>query len=151
VVGASISGSDWRTSATTTIELSPGVVPGADDCLGPGQSFSPTEGDIVPSHVPVDELPALIQRTDPDYPRSAFARGIEDTIPVIVLVCRSGLVLDAYVPQGFLSLHPEVPIERDPKLVRAAIAAARQFVFRPARVAGEPVATWVGVSVPFRK
>ena len=150
-IGAGLSGPGWRTAATILISLTPGAVPGADDCLGPGQSFSPTAGDIVPSHAPVDEFPALIQRVDPDYPPSAFARGIEDTITVIVLVCRSGRVLDAYVPPGFLSLHPEVPVERDPKLVQAAIAAARQFVFRPARVAGEPVATWVGVSVPFRK
>jgi hypothetical protein len=134
---------------SVTIELAPGTAPGAEDCLGPGQSFTSTHGDFDSEHGLPDELPQLVQRAAPEYPRSALARGVEDTITVIALVCRSGRVLDAYVPPGFVSLHPEVPIERDPKLVQAAIAAAMQFGFRPARVAGEPIATWVGVSVPF--
>jgi TonB family protein len=97
-------------------------------------------------------LPELVHRVDPEYPRSSFARGIEDTLPVLVLVCRSGIVLDAYVtPSYLLGTRDEQPIERDPMLVKAALEAARQYVFKPAMAAGQPIAVWVHVPVAFRR
>jgi len=148
-VGAALSGPGWRTGTSILIDLTSGVVPGAEDCLGPGQLFSPTHGDIVtPPGLP-DELPELLQRVEPEYPRSPFVRGIEDVITVHALVCRTGRVLDAYAPQSFRSLHPEVPIEHDRKFVEAALAAVRLYVFKPALVAGQPIATWVAVPVRF--
>ena len=150
-VTASFSGSGSRASATTEIALTPSSVPGAADCLGPGQTFSTVLGDIEPGHRYADVLPELVQRVDPNYPRSAFARGIEDTLPVVVLVCRSGRILDAYVPASYLDIRDEQPIERDPKLVEAALAAARQYIFKPAMAAGQPIAVWVHVPVVFRR
>ena len=140
-----------RVSATTEIELIPGSVPGAEDCLGPGQSFSTRVAGIEPDYLPVDELPELIQRVEPEYPRSAFVRGIEDTIPIRALVCRSGRVLDAYLVPSFVDRGDTQPIERDPKLVEAAIAAVRQYVFKPGLVSGQAVALWVGTPVAFRR
>lgn len=150
-VTVAISGAGIRASATTEIELLPGSVPGAEDCLGPGQSFSTAVGDIEPAHAPVDELPRLIHTVDPEYPRSALARGIEDTIPVRALLCRSGRVLDAYVLPTYRVLGDDQPIERDPKLVEAALAAVRQYVFTPGTVSGHPVALWIHIPVAFRR
>lgn len=149
-VTAALSGPGIRTAVTAQIELLPSSIPGAADCLGPGQSFSPVLGTIEPGYTYSDELPELISRVEPDYPRSAFVRGIEDTIPISVLVCRSGRVLDAYALTSFLDLRDMVPVEHDPKLVEAALAAARQYVFKPALVQGQPIATWVHVPVSFR-
>jgi hypothetical protein len=148
-VGVGLSGPGWRDVVSIVLTLVPGVTPGAEDCLGPDQSFSATSGEIVtPGGLP-DELPELVQRVEPEYPRSALARGIEDVIGVQALVCRSGRVLDAYSPPSFRSLPPTDPIEHDPRLVAAAIAAVRQYVFKPALVSGQPIATWVAVQVRF--
>ena len=152
-VTAGFSGAGIRASATTEIELLPGSVPGAEDCLGPGQSFSTVMADVEPDYMHLDELPQLIQSVEPEYPRSAFARAVEDTIPIKALVCRSGRVLDAYaLPsyRGIVDANAQ-PIERDPKLVEAAVAAVRQYVFSPGRVGGQAVALWVNTAVAFRR
>jgi len=90
-------------------------------------------------------MPSLIRVVPPEYPASALARGIENTIPVHGLVCRSGTVLDAYVPPSFLDTR-DPPIERDPKLVEAALTAVRQYVFSRGEGAG-----WYSLSVVFRR
>lgn len=150
-VSAGFSGSGFRASATTDIELVPSSLPGAADCLGPGRSFSTVQGDIEPGYTMADELPEVIHCVEPDYPRSAFARGIEDTLPVRALVCRSGRVLDAFVPASYLDPRDTRPVERDPSLVEAALTAVRQYLFKPAMVAGQPFAVWVAVVVAFRR
>ena len=70
---------------------------------------------------------------------------------VLVLVCRTGRVVDAYVPPSYLARGDEQPIERDPKLVEAALAAVRQYIFKPAMAGGQPFAAWVTVPVAFRR
>ena len=150
-VGAGFTGGGIRVAATAEIELLPGSVPGAEDCLGPGQSFSTVTADIEPEYTYLDELPELIHRVEPEYPRSAFVRGVEDTIPMKALLCRSGRVLDAFAIPSYVNIGDLQPIERDPKLVEAAITAVRQYVFKPALAAGQAYAVWVGLSVPFRR
>jgi hypothetical protein len=79
-------------------------------------------------------------------------RGIEDTIHVRALICRSGRVLDAYALSSYRDTGANAqPIERDPKLVEAAVAAVRQYVFSPGIVAGQPVAVWINTAVAFRR
>lgn len=148
-VSASFSGSGSRARVTTEIELMPGSVPGAEDCLSPGQSFSTAAGGIEPGYS-YDQPPELIRRVDAVYPRSAFARGVESTLTVQAFICRTGRVLDAYVPPTYLDPRGE-PIERDPKLVEAALAAVRQYVFRPATLAGKPVSVYFATPVAFRR
>jgi hypothetical protein len=149
-IGVGISGGLLRTSASTEITLIPSSVPGSENCLGPDQSFSTTSGTIVPDYTFVDELPELIHRVEMQYPRSAQARGVEDTLMVMVLVCRTGHVLDAYAPYSYERIGDLHPIERDAKLVEAALAAARQFVFKPGLKSGQAMATWLGVPMSFR-
>jgi periplasmic protein TonB len=149
-VVAGFSHAGLRVSAIAEIELLPGTAPGAEDCLGPGQSYSTVTGGIVPDYQYVDELPELISRVEPEYPRSAWVRGIEDQIPVQALVCRSGRVLDARALESYRDIGGE-PVEHDPRFIEAALAAVRQFVFKPGLVGGQPVALWVGVPVRFRR
>lgn len=134
-VTAALTGHGVKTSVTTEIELMPGSVPGAEDCLGPGQSFSTTIGAVNLGPSPISDVPVLIRSVVPDYPRSALARGVEDTITVIALVCRTGRVLDAYAPTPYLDLEMTQPMERDPKLVEAAVEAVRRYEFSPATAA----------------
>jgi len=151
IVGISFSGPMGRGGASAEIELLPGSVAGAEDCLGPGQSYSTVVGGIEPEYIYLDELPELIHKVEPEYPRSSYVRGVEDTLTVKVLVCRLGKVLDAVVLQAFRTPSTREPIERDPKLVEAAVAAARQFVFKPGLVSGHAVAVWVHVPIAFRR
>ena len=147
-VTAVISGPGVRTSAVTLITLVPGSVAGAGDCLGPGQSYSTTSGTIVPEYRPPNEIPELIHSVAPEYPKSALTRGTTETILLNALVCRSGHVLDAYPmllrrgDNGNLD-----SVQQDPNVVEAALAAVRQYVFKPALVNGAPIAIWVTVSV----
>ena len=150
-VSVAISGSGVRATASTEIELTTSSVPGAADCLGPGQSFSKVVGDIEPGFTyDLDGLPELTRRVDPEYPMSAFARGVEDTIGVRAFVCRDGHVLDAHVLQSYLVPGGE-PILRDPQLVDAALAAVRQYTFKPATKGGQPIAFWIHLPVVFRR
>jgi hypothetical protein len=148
-VTGSFSRAGIRASATAEIELRAGSVPGAEDCLGPGQSFSTILGDIEPRYTQLDELPQLIQSVEPVYPRGAH--GIEETIVIRALLCRTGRVLDAYALPTYLSPGDDQPVERDPRLVKAAIDAVRQYVFSPGKVAGQPVATWFHTAVALRR
>jgi hypothetical protein len=152
-ISASISAHDVRASVSTEIDLIPGATRGTEDCLGPGQSFSSVMADLVPDYVFLDELPHGVSAVEPDYPRSAFVRGIEDTIPIKALVCRSGIVLDAQALPSYRHVPAigMVPIERDPELEDAAAAAVRQYRFAPGRVGGQAVAVWVHLGVPFRR
>lgn len=148
---ASISGPDGRASVSTEIELLPSSIAGVEDCLGPGQSFSTITPDIVPGYTSLDVLPGLLHKVEPEYPRSEFVRRVEDTIPVRSLVCRSGRVIDAYVPQRFRGPAGTEPIESDPGLVEAALTAARQYVYSPGMVAGHAIAVWVDTFIAFRR
>jgi hypothetical protein len=151
LISVSLSGAGVKTLVTTEIELLPGSVAAAADCLGPGQSFSTIVADILPHSESFDESPSILQRVEPVYPRSAFVRGHEDIIPVRTLVCRTGRVIDAYVPPAYLDADGEMPVARDPKLVEAALTAVRQYVFRPAIVSGQPIAFWIDIPISFHK
>jgi protein TonB len=85
----------------------------------------------------VDELPAPVHQVVPDYPTLAKEAGVTGVVTVHLLVGRDGHVRDVQVDpkHGILLLND------------AAIAAARQWVFTPARTNGHPVEVWV--TVPF--
>ena len=148
-VSATLSGT--KTSVTTEISLVPSSLPGAADCLGPGQTYSTVLGAIEPGYTYAEVLPELISRVEPEHPRSALARGVDDTLPVSVLVCTSGRVLDAYLVANYRDPRDLEPIEHDPKLVASALTAARQFVFKPAMASGQAIAVWVHVPISFRR
>jgi len=127
-------------SAEAFIDLRPGSVPGADGCLGPGQTWGASGRG--PDYVYMEELPEPITRVTPEYPTRVAARHLSGHLVVNVLLCRTGHVLDATAtwPVG------ATPI---PELEALAVDAARQWVFKPGLVGGQPVATTVAIPFTF--
>ena len=89
-----------------------------------------------PDFVPYDRAPQLINRVTPRYPEAARQAGLEGTVWVKILVDEKGKV-------------PKVEIVRSDAEIfnQPALEAAKQFVFTPALLNGEPVCVWV--SIPF--
>jgi len=89
--------------------------------------------------VPSSANPQLTHFAKPDYPALARRSGLEGTVLVKVLVGTDGKVVDAVVLRG---VHP--------LLERAALAAARRCVFKPARQREIPVKAWIAVPYTFK-
>jgi len=88
-------------------------------------------------YVYVEELPEVISKVEPTYPDDARQAGVEGMVMVQALVGKDGFVKDARAIQSI------------PMLDEAAVDAVRQWVFKPARSKGQPVAVWVAVPVRF--
>jgi protein TonB len=86
--------------------------------------------------VKVDEFPVPISSVTPERPSDGVF-GVEGTVMVWALVDRNGRVKETRVT------HPYS------KLEKAAQAAARHWVFRPARANGRPIAVWVRIPLRF--
>lgn len=102
------------------------------DCHGEGQAV-PHFGD----YNYVEELPEAIVRVPPVYPDLAREAGVDGTVMVQARVCACGEV-------DSMSVVKSIPM-----LDEAAKTAVRQWIFKPALVAGEPVSVWVGVPIKF--
>jgi TonB family protein len=125
--------------AEADVDLVPGLFPGAQDCLGEGQSWSTTARGL--DYVPVDRLPVATSAVEPEYPKWAEARGLKGSLVVNALLCRSGRVLDAWVtwPEG---------AEPVPDLESLALSAVRKWSFTPASFRDSPRA--IVVAIPFQ-
>lgn len=88
-------------------------------------------------YVYVEELPVAITTVPPVYPEAARKQNIDGTVLVQALVGEDGLVKDVHVVKSI------------PPLDEAAMDAVRQWVFKPARTKGKPVAVSVAVPVKF--
>lgn len=88
-------------------------------------------------YVYVEELPEAVTKVPPVYPANAREAGVAGTVMVQVLVLEDGSVGDVRVVGSI------------PMLDEAAIAAARQWRFKPALSAGRPVSVWVAVPIRF--
>jgi protein TonB len=91
-------------------------------------------------YVYTDELPVPISQVKPVYPEMALEAGVEGKVVVRVLVSKEGRVLDAIVDPAF-----DVPMLRE-----AALAAARQWTFKPALSNNKPVPVWTAIPFKFR-
>lgn len=123
----------------------PEGVSGLGDSVG-GGSWGVPEGTgtgwlepaPAPEFIEVAEIPPVpVEQPAPIYPELARLSGIEGRVIVRVTVGITGKVEEATVVVGAHELLDE-----------AALAAARQWVFVPARQQSVPVATWV--HIPFR-
>lgn len=83
------------------------------------------------------ELPEVMKRVPPVFPREARQEGVSGEVFVQLLVSREGTVRDAFVVSGPESL-------RD-----AALDAVWQWRFKPASNADQPVAVWVMLPIKF--
>ncbi|MCK4415469.1 MAG: energy transducer TonB [Candidatus Eisenbacteria sp.] len=79
--------------------------------------------------VAYDSPPKLIHAEQPDYPELAMQGEAEGKVDVVVTIDENGRVIDVYIAS---STANEV-------LQRAALEAARKFLFRPARQRDVPV------------
>ncbi len=68
---------------------------------------------------------------------------------VLALVCRTGIVLDAYAPLRVGNPGEPHLVPQDPELAEAAIASVRHCVFRPGMSSGQAMACWVACPVRF--
>jgi TonB family protein len=88
--------------------------------------------------VNVEVMPESLREVEPIYPSMAQELGMSGLVMVHMLVGRNGRVLGAVVDER----------TNDPMFNEASLAAARQWVFRPASNNGRTVAVWV--TVPFK-
>ncbi|MDD3643517.1 MAG: TonB family protein [Candidatus Krumholzibacteria bacterium] len=87
-----------------------------------------------------DEPPQLIKYVSPKYPSLARQANIEGTVLLRVVVGVDGKVEQASV----------ITSDCTPAMEKAAIAAARQFVFKPAKQRTVPVRASMAVPIRFK-
>lgn len=85
----------------------------------------------------VDELPVSVHAPKPEYPDLARQAGVEGTVILQVLVNREGKVIEVILRRS------------SPMFDEAAEKAIRQWRFRPAILANQPVPSWVTIPVRF--
>lgn len=97
-------------------------------------------GDELPKfgeYVYVEELPEAVEKVPPAYPEWARQKNVEGTVLVQALVGRDGRIKDTKIVKSI------------PELDDYAVAAVRQWRFKPATAKGSPVAVWVAIPVKF--
>jgi len=85
----------------------------------------------------VDDLPNISRRVRPTYPPGFESQRIGGAVTVHALVGENGRVRDAFCE------------EQDRGFNEPALTAVRQWIFKPARCGGRPVAVWVVVPIKF--
>ena len=95
---------------------------------------------VVEDATVVDQLPVVVSRVDPEYPRLAREAGLEGRVWISALVNEQGRVANANVHQscGTKSLD------------EAALKAAWDMTYKPAIHDGVAVATWITYVVEFK-
>jgi protein TonB len=95
---------------------------------------------IPPPDVPtfVEEFPEVVKSVRPAYPEMARAAGLEGRVIVRMFVGVDGKIWRAEIERS------------SPMFDEAALEAARQWVFTPAKTNGYPVGVWVRVPIDFR-
>jgi len=117
------------------------VTPGVDAGKGDIVVAPPSDEDLPQfgQYVYVEELPEAITKVSPTYPDLAREAGVDGVVLVQALVGKDGHVKDARIQPG----------KSIPMLDGAALAAVKQWVFKPALSNNKPVAVWVAVPVRF--
>ena len=87
-----------------------------------------------------DEPPVLVRYVPPSYPALARQAGIEGTVLLRVVVGTDGKVEQASVIQSDVT----------PAMEKAAIAAAKKFLFKPAKQRTVPVRASMAVPIRFK-
>ena len=112
----------------------PGVASEGDIVVAPpGEDELPQFG----QYVYVEELPEAISKKQPEYPDIAREAAVEGTVHLQALVGKDGRVKDIRVTKSVAMLDA------------SAVAAVKQWVFKPALSNNKPVAVWVAVPVRF--
>ena len=97
-----------------------------------------TQGPQVPIRVGGDiQEPKRLRDVKSVYPAAALAAGIGGAVIIEAVISRDGTVANATVVQGV------------PELDGAALAAVRQWLYRPTMLNGQPVAVVINVTMTF--
>ena len=92
---------------------------------------------------------------EPEWPREARRKRIRADVLVEVLVDEKGLVREAKVVERFLYQGDSDQKEEVPELKygleEAAVAAAKRWMFQPARQDGNPVKSYKTITFSFGK
>jgi len=99
-----------------------------------------TKANLVFTEEMVDDPPRVIIGGSPRYPFEAQQRGIEGEVKLRILVSTKGAVTQVLV----VSARPQGVFDR------AAVRAARQYRFRPARYHDRAVQVWVVKTFKFQ-
>lgn len=91
------------------------------------------------SFIDVDEEPVLIRQVKPAYPSLAYQNRIEGRVVVKILVDTDGKVLDIKIVQSSNEIFNE-----------EAVAAAKQWAFKPAIQNKKPIQFWYSAPIVFR-
>jgi protein TonB len=125
-------------------EMSQMAAPLASESMS-GDALSIDAGDFVMEQEPgmdefvaVEVSPVPIKKVDPVYPDLARKAGVEGKVFVKVLVDKDGKVRKAVIMAG-----PDIFHE-------TTIAAAMQWVFKPAIQRDKPIAVWVALPFQFK-
>lgn len=112
--------------------------PGAD--TAPQPAAEPVRRVAAPIDLPEDAEPAMPVEGNatPVFPEEARARGLEGVVILRLVVTLDGSVTNVRVLRG------------DEPFAAAAVAAVRTWRYSPARVDGQPVASFKTVRIPFR-
>lgn len=115
------------------------VTPGVSQGEGELVVAPPTEDELPKfgEYVYVEELPEAITKVQPEYPEIARSANVDGTVMIQALVGKDGRVKDTKVVKSVAMLDA------------AAVAAVKQWVFKPALSNNKPVAVWVAVPVKF--
>ena len=140
-----------RITVVESVPLVPGSAPGAEECLGPGQSFSPESGDILPEdgQYVYGVATEIVRASDPRYPKAAAARRLTGSVSVRSLVCQTGTVIAAHISTRYDDDHQ--PIDDEPMLADAALQIARGLILNPSAWNQEGRASWIHVHVRFEQ
>jgi len=115
-----------------------GIGPGSGSGLGPGSGGGTGGGVYRPGNGIT--LPQLVREVKPQYTSDAMRAKIQGTVLVECVVRQDGSVGDAHVIRSLDSTFG---------LDEAALAAARQWRFRPGTRMGEPVPVLVTIELTF--
>jgi len=123
-------GGDKGTDTGSGPGTGPGVGPGTgggvgDGPMGPGSGAQP---------------PTLLRGVDPKYTTEAMRAKLQGVVVLEALVSASGAVQDVRVTKSLDAVHG---------LDQEAMRTARQWLFRPARFQGKPVAYLVEIQMTF--
>ncbi len=106
-----------------------------------------TAGEAAPPSGDAEEAPAFdtppqpVKTVPPEYPEQARKARIEGRVTVRVLVDEAGVVAEAEIDQG---------VDECPEMGEACLVAARQWLFKPAKLNDEPVPCEIIIPFQFR-
>lgn len=113
---------------------------GGSGGTGQGGAGSNNAGGAEGGGIRVDEKPRWLKRVEPEYPRIAKLTGVEGVVILSVYIDEAGHVTDTKVLKSLGNTGCD----------DAAVTAAMQWRFIPARIDGRPLAMWFSVPVLFQ-